>query len=497
MTQVTLVHSPPHGEVPFRSIGLAYLQAALLARGHEAGTIDLSLEEDRSGDDFYGEYIGHLSERVGAMGDGPDPRILMEVVRPDLFADLLPVSRTILRKVERHLPRLLATEGPLLFTVNTLTVYFAAAMASRLRAAGRRTAAGGPACTFPPLRNLLLRCGAFDTVVQGEGDLVVAPLVDALCSLPTPSVPGASWLEDDVVRSLPPGAPGDLDALPMPSFLGTDVRDFVPVLSSRGCPHRCTYCSEPSHWGCHRTRSPESVVAEMVERAGEYGCGDFHFHDDLINGDLAWLDRFTSLLIEAERGFRWESFCAPEGLSAARLGQMRRSGCVLLKLGVQSFSPRVLGLMGRPRNVSFARAAILDAARSGISMHFDMLTCFPGETDEDHRLNVETIEGIFSERPDVYFSPNPFYLSLGSATMLEPDRYGMRLIDFDPDTLPAPAAEVVRASGRFPVSFASPIPREVVRQRLGELGGLLSRYGRDYLYLGKEKRDDGPARPRS
>ncbi|MBI5534491.1 MAG: B12-binding domain-containing radical SAM protein [Deltaproteobacteria bacterium] len=494
MTRVALVHSPPHGEVPFRSIGLGYLQAAIERAGHDATTIDLSMEEDRAGTDFYQAYILYLSERVGAMGDGPDPRILMQVTHPELFPELLPISRVILDKVDQHYERVQAAGEVFLFTLNALTQYFASALAMKLKKAGRRTAAGGPALTFEPLGRLLLGAGVFDAVVQGEGDGVIAPLVDALAARKTARLPGVSWLEEGSITGLPPGPPIDLDALPRPSFRGTLIRDFVPILASRGCPHKCSYCSEPSHWPVYRFRSAEQVVAEMEWGAREYHDSNFHFHDDLINGNTPWLDRFTSVLIERKHGFRWESFCSPDGLTPERLDAMRRSGCVLLKLGVQSFAPHVLHSMRRGQNVEFVKTAILAAIRSGISMHYDMLTCFPTETEEDHRLNLQTIEEIYAESRDVYFSPNPFYLSLGSETMLQPSAYGITLVAFDPHTLPGKAAALVENAGSFPVSFTYGLPRETVMRRLSELGELLKKYNKDYLYLGKTKQDHGPPR---
>jgi hypothetical protein len=78
--------------------------------------------------------------------------------------------------------------------------------------------------------------------------------------------------------------------------------------------------------------------------------------------------------------------------------------------------------------------------------------------------------------------------------MLQPQDYGLTLHPFDPDPLPAEAASLVRASGSFPVSFGYGLARDTVLRRLSELGALLKKYNRDYLYLGKGGQDHGPAR---
>lgn len=491
--RIVLVHSPPHGEVPFRNIGLAYVQGTLERAGHEPSIVDLSWEEDRAKTDFYEAYIRTLSERVGDMGDCPDPRLLLEVTRLDGSAGApSAMAETILARVSAHVDRVAAQGDVFLLSVNTLTVYFASALAARLRRAGKKTAAGGPNMGFGPLRRLLLLSGAFDAVVEGEGEPVVAALAEALGSGRAPDVAGASYLDASghVVEKDPAPAPA-IDALARPSFRGLALTDFVPILASRGCSRRCSFCSEPGNWQAHRVRDPLDVIDEMEAGAARTGLREFHFHDDQINGSLPVLDRFCATLLERGHAFRWESFCGPQGLTPERLERMRRAGCIRLKMGVQSFSPDVLHRMRRRADPAELRAAIVDTARAGISMHYDLLTCFPGETEDDHRKNLEMVEGIHASEPGVYMSPNPFYLSLGSETMRLPERYGLTLRNFDASTLPPPLAELCTRAGDFPVGFSSALPRETVIRRLSELGAILARYGKDYLYLGK-----GATRPR-
>lgn len=485
--RVVLVHSPPHGEVRFHNIGLAYLQGALERAGWDAVTADVSWDEDVAGTDFYAELIGDISAGVGDMGDGPDPRRLLEVLRPDAFDEVRPVARTIAAKAEAWSARLLPRGDLFLFAANTLTLDFAAAVAARLRAAGKPTAVGGPSLWFPPLRRLLLALGCFDAVVQGEGEDVADPLVLALAERRAPDLPGVSRLDEGgAVVERAPGAPPDIHRLAWPSFRGTELIGFVPALTSRGCAHRCSFCSETSNWAAYRFRRAADVVHEVETRAAAAGLGELHFHDDQINGNLPFLDELCALLAGRGGGLRWDSFAGPQGLVPERLARLRAAGCIRLKVGIQSFSPDVLRRMRRGANPDALAAAIVDTAAAGIAMHYDLLTCFPGETEDDHRRNLQVVEAIHAQRPDVYMSPNPFYLSLGSETMREPERYGLTLRYFDPDTLPAPLRDTVRGAGRFPVGYTSSVPRETVLRRLSDLGQVLARYGKDYLYLGKE-----------
>ncbi len=485
--RVVLVHAPPHGEVRFHNIGLAYLQGALESEGWDALTVDASWDEDVARTDFYAALLSDISARVGDMGDGPDPALLLEALEPEAFDRVRPVARTIAAKADAWADRLAALGDVFLFATNTLTLYFAARAARRLRAMGKRTVAGGPSAWLAPLRRLLLMLGCFDAVAAGEAEPIVSPLVEALAGGRDPDLPGVTWRDaDGGLHERPAGPPPDVRRLARPSFRGLALRDFIPALTSRGCVHRCAYCSEPSHWAAYRVREAADVVDEIAARAVETRLSEIHFHDDQINGSLRFVDELCAQLVEGRHALRWESFSGPQGLVPERLARMRAAGCIRLKIGIQSFSAPVLQRMRRAAKPEALRDAIVDTARAGISTHYDLLTCFPGESEDDHRRNLEIVESIHAARPDVYMSPNPFYLSLGSETMLAPEGYGLLVRHFDPDSLPARLCDVVRAAGRFPIGFSAGLPRETVLGRLADLGAILARYGKDYQYLGKD-----------
>ncbi|MHC5035540.1 MAG: B12-binding domain-containing radical SAM protein, partial [Planctomycetota bacterium] len=336
--RVVLIHPPPFGEVPFRHIGLAYLQAVLLDAGLDTVLCDLSAAENEAGTDVYDDMILHMSRRVGDISDGLDPRLLMEVLHPEMFDDPTPLSRAIIRQVDARLDEAAALGDVFLFSVNIITYYFASRMGHRLRAMGKRTAVGGPSIRFGPIRNLLLRSGAFDAAFVGEGEGAVTQLVDGLRRGKLEGVSGTAFIDErEELREGPPAPAPEVDGLLHPWFEPDQVRDFMPILGARGCPVKCTYCSEPFHWGGHRRRPPGQILAEMDRAADRYGSSNFHFHDDLINGHIPWFDALVDGLIERGGRYRWESFCGPIGFDKARLERMRESGCVLLKMGVQSF----------------------------------------------------------------------------------------------------------------------------------------------------------------
>ncbi len=122
---------------------------------------------------------------------------------------------------------------------------------------------------------------------------------------------------------------------------------FANIIASRGCPHRCTFCSS-SMWRrakpFFRFRSPESVADEIEHMVDKYGIRNFVFLDDALNGNVKHLDKMLDEMIRRKLKIRWESsFLGDERhLPEYLFPKLKASGCVGFNFGVESGSPRVL-----------------------------------------------------------------------------------------------------------------------------------------------------------
>ncbi len=482
---VHLVHPPPYGEVPFKHLGLAYVAAGLRAYGFDTSYHDLSEQHHRRGEDFYDDLILRLSRRAGEMSDLPFLDLLGEVLFPESGDS--PLAGRI-RAQARQALESLGDAQVVGMSFNTLTTYFVAALGRMLRERGVRVVLGGPLSSIAPLTHLLLRLGAADVVLSGPGDVATGPLIDALLDGRGPTaIPGAVWVSQGAIRANATQPVPPLDALPWPELAGNVLDWFVPLQASRGCTRRCLYCSETGIWGRggYERRASESVLREMSARAEATGLHDFHFHDDLLNGSRAWMDSFVRQATGL--GFKWESFFEPYGLDEALLASMAGAGCRLVKFGVQSFSPSVLKAMGRAPRPEAIVQAVVATYRAGMSTHYDMLIGHPGETEEDHQLNLTAVEDLYAKTGEkLYFSLNPFYLAAGSEIERSPERFGVELVMADPHQLPQPLAEALAAGPPYPMGYRSAVPKETTMRRMSELAEILRKHGKDYLYLGQE-----------
>jgi anaerobic magnesium-protoporphyrin IX monomethyl ester cyclase len=154
----------------------------------------------------------------------------------------------------------------------------------------------------------LIREPYVDVVVLGEAEDSFRELVEHLeCGRDLADVRGILYKRDGVPCRTPARPPiQDLDTLPFPErqlFFQKIPENFViPMLGSRGCPFHCIYCSTTAFWGRRwRARSPESIVAELVDIAERFEVEPdtplmFGFVDDNLAVDKARLLRFCELL---------------------------------------------------------------------------------------------------------------------------------------------------------------------------------------------------------
>lgn len=270
-----------------------------------------------------------------------------------------------------------------------------------------RIAIGGPASLAP---ERFLEAGA-DVVCLGEGDETILDLVAwARGERQAQDVPGAVFrTKDGFVAS--PGRPllEDLDRLPTPDWesyppdripfdnLYPSVqRPFASLMTSRGCPMRCSYCSSPTLWRhAVRRRSVESVLAEIDYLVGRFGVRFIDVYDDVFNLGRDWTTRFCEALIAKGVPVRWSAYFYPAGFDAEILRLAKSAGLRVLKIGVQSGSPSVLTAIGRlPATLEQARLYLDETTRLGLFSAADFIFGLPGETPETLDESIRYIRSL-------------------------------------------------------------------------------------------------------
>ena len=263
-------------------------------------------------------------------------------------------------------------------------------------------------------------CSPRHLVLRREVDVAGLELAQALRdgAHAFDDVPGASWLDGEAPRHAP-DRPFlvDLDRLPMAShaLMGTgrhtaaDTRQpFALVKTSRGCPHRCVFCTVHCFHGARwRSRSPESVVDEVRFVRGRTGIRDFFFQSDLFSGSRPWTVELCERLLAENLDIRWFSNSRVDTLDADLLALLVRAGCRLLAMGVESGSDTVLRAIGKGATRAQGLSTIAAMREAGIPSLTYYVLGLPGETGETIE---ETIDFIRRARPDYahFYTPTPY-----------------------------------------------------------------------------------------
>lgn len=274
---------------------------------------------------------------------------------------------------------------------------------------------GGGHATF--CHNEILAIGSpVDIVVLGEGEQTLLELADHLTRRSDwHNTAGLAFRQNGVIVTTAPRKPlDDLDQLPQPArymeeSIGIDL-ELQPefIVTARGCPSACRFCSSPAFWGRKvRFRSPQAIVEEILYIRQKFGLIYFSIRDDTFTADRKRALEFCSLLIERNANILWNCQSRVTAIDEELLVMMKRAGCECIQLGVESGSPRILQQLGK----NIAPAQITQAARLvreiGINLSIYLISDITGERSEDLKQTINLIRHTHPD--DGYVSPLAYY----------------------------------------------------------------------------------------
>jgi anaerobic magnesium-protoporphyrin IX monomethyl ester cyclase len=206
-----------------------------------------------------------------------------------------------------------------------------------------RVVMGGPHVSVQDVETL--ETGNADVVVRGEGEGIMQKICSAT---PLEEIEGITYRRNGkILRNEPPRFPPDLVGLPFPKSMGSArllgvKREFGLVVSSRGCPHRCSFCMTSSLQGhTWRARPVENMVRELEQFSQ---VRYLFFVDDNFTLDPQRVEALCEIVRERRFSFRWA--CMGRADSIVRhqnlLEKMFEAGLIALFIGVESANPASL-----------------------------------------------------------------------------------------------------------------------------------------------------------
>lgn len=372
-------------------LGLLYIASSLESGGFSPRLYDAQLDRD--------DPVKQESDASLHMGDGWE---------------------TLKRKISGYAPDIVAISN--LFSAQFDNAVKTARIVKEINKNTLVVVGGAHPSACP--EDFFLKTPDVDIVCMGEGEHTMLDIARAFKERKgTTDIPGTAVREGAGVK-LNPGRPyvRDLDSLPLPAYHLLDMEAYfdlngrgfsgrpswrypgsereVSVITSRGCPFDCVFCSIHLHMGrIWRFHSPGYVQKHLELLTSKYKVKHVHFEDDNLTLDPG---RFAGILdvLKSGPGITWDT---PNGVRADTLNPqllagMKESGCTYIILGVESGDQRVLKeVIHKNLDLDSVRMAARWCREAGLDSGSFFVIGFPGEKVSDMRRTADLALSLMDE----------------------------------------------------------------------------------------------------
>jgi len=364
LTHAYFIEADPKEQLimkPYAPLGILYLSSHLRAKGFDV--------------EIYDSTFGSREELFRILNDGPAAAL-------GIYGNLM-------------------TRG------NVLAIIAVA------RAAGWRVILGGP--EPPNYAEEYLAAGA-EAIVAGEGELAVEQLMaSGFDPSAFPHIEGIIYRNEKgaVVRTSPARLIENLDDQPWPDRERIDIPRYmrtwrehhgkasVSVITARGCPYKCNWCSHSVYGHTHRRRSPRAVAEEVEWLLRRYEPDMLWIADDVFTIHPGWLYEYAAELKRRGIHIPFECITRADRVNQRIADTLRDLGCMRVWIGSESGSQRILDAMQRGVTVQQVRNAVAMCRANGIQTGMFLMWGYEGEDLSDVEA---TIEHVRECRPDIFFT---------------------------------------------------------------------------------------------
>ncbi|HYF62282.1 MAG TPA: radical SAM protein [Herpetosiphonaceae bacterium] len=254
-----------------------------------------------------------------------------------------------------------------------------------------------------------------DIIVIGEGEQTMAELLPHLARHGLEGLEAINGIafrgaDGQLVRTPARAMIDSLDSLPFPDRAAIDIQQYVDVwrkhhgqgsvslITARGCPYTCTWCSHAVYGYSHRRRSPENVADEIELIMATYKPDMVWFADDVFTINHRWLFSYAAEL--KRRGLRvpFETISREDRLNEEVVKTLAEMGCFRIWVGAESGSQRILDAMKRKTDATRMREMIRLLQKYGIEAGTFIMLGFDGEDISDIEATVRHLTDAIPDR---------------------------------------------------------------------------------------------------
>jgi anaerobic magnesium-protoporphyrin IX monomethyl ester cyclase len=327
----------------------------------------------------------------------------------EIFDSTFASRKQLFALLQQTPPKVLGVYANLMTRSNAIEILGVA------RQAGWQTVVGGP--EPGAYVSEYLEAGA-DVVVIGEGELTMEELVPALRLRSLDAlrhVDGIVFRDADgsIVRTKPRQQIRDLDAQPWPDRQSIDFSRYVEtwrehhgqgsvsLITARGCPYHCRWCSHEVFGKTHRRRNPSAVADELEWLVKQYQPDMAWMADDVFTIHPGWLFEYAEELKRRGLKVPFECISRADRLNPRVVETLADMGCFRVWIGSESGSQRILDAMERGVTVEQVRNAVALCRSHGIQSGMFLMWGYEGEELSDIEATVEHVK---KTDPDIFFT---------------------------------------------------------------------------------------------
>lgn len=375
---------------PMATLGVLYLAAFALEHGHDAHVLIPDIDPDIKPELYLSmdQYTRHCEN-------------YRRCIRGEVQH---PVWKKITDAVRQVDPDVVAVSA------NTPVIDSAFCVTSLIKSQRPQTPIilGGFHGTFLPERSLH---PSIDYVIRGEGELPLVALLDHLSSHETAlsCVPSVSYRDSQNRIVHNPAGPSvkSLDSLPFPARGSVILPKGMTItsqaiLTSRGCPHLCAFCSDRTFWKKVRRRGVENVLDEIDAILAQFPLTNaLYFHDGTLTSHRSYLMNLCDGIVA--RGFKLALLGTArfDELDKELLVNMKRAGFLSLYLGAESGDPDVLKSMNKRITPQQIERGLELVHEVGLESMVAILVGTPDETEQSLKLTIQLMERIHPTSFDI------------------------------------------------------------------------------------------------
>ena len=261
---------------------------------------------------------------------------------------------------------------------------------------------GGAHATLLPEETLNAAPG-IDVIVRGESEETILELLQALeQGKPLSEIHGISYRKDGEVINNPVRTESvEMDSLPFLAYHLLPRRRYKPhpphgralpfavIITSRGCPYRCAYCSKPIFGNKFRAQSPERVIRELAYFQDKLGIKEFAFYDDVFTLNKKRVHDIAEGIMREGLRMHWTCETRVNLVDRELLLHMKRAGCYAVAYGIESASEEILDSLCKDINPEQVEEAVRITREVGMQTVGYFMLGSPGETPGTIRQTID------------------------------------------------------------------------------------------------------------